>query len=544
MFLLLFQKGQENSVGEVLKPLPSWREGRKRVAARDAAAIVSAINGTGELPRSSKGRFKQPSHPQEVPSTPKESPKPSPIKPKASLPRRRTRGRRSLRDGENGLDDEWLTADSDSDLARAIELSKATAAAAAAAASAATITTTTTTTTIAESDSDPDTDSSTALKFSKAAAVNVDSTSANPTNNDKENDDNELARTTELGKGNIKEGEKSRRKRKQLPKSVKLHKALNVVNTVPTSNLSTPEDDNCDGKYDCDLAKAIELSKGKAKEEAKLRRNPRNEAKKAKHHKSPDFADILSDSDSEVASNTGNTDNDDDLAKAIELSKSFNSAKKSRRKTVYMPKKQRSNDAIAATFSEENESENCDENEDVTKSKEISKGPSKQMTKLSESTKPQAKTINIKKFFISKEKSSKEEKRRNAVSRIGDSPINEVSTKQTKEANGLEAPPALAKKLSKKDEKKKGSKQFPKLNLDRRNAKGETQLQRACIKGDVELVRDLLNRGASANVRDHAGWTPLHEAAQRGFVSIVEVRVYWFYSNSLNIVYAKLALLR
>ncbi len=39
----------------------------------------------------------------------------------------------------------------------------------------------------------------------------------------------------------------------------------------------------------------------------------------------------------------------------------------------------------------------------------------------------------------------------------------------------------------------------------------------------MAAVRDLLLRGANPGPRDHAGWTPLHEASQRGFIEIVEV---------------------
>ncbi|KAF2357558.1 Ankyrin repeat-containing domain [Trinorchestia longiramus] len=58
--------------------------------------------------------------------------------------------------------------------------------------------------------------------------------------------------------------------------------------------------------------------------------------------------------------------------------------------------------------------------------------------------------------------------------------------------------------------------------LDRRNLKGETALHSACVKGDEQLVRRLLQEGANPNCRDHAGWTPLHEACQHGHVTIAE----------------------
>lgn len=56
--------------------------------------------------------------------------------------------------------------------------------------------------------------------------------------------------------------------------------------------------------------------------------------------------------------------------------------------------------------------------------------------------------------------------------------------------------------------------------LNKKNAKGETKLHVACIKGQVEEVRRLLDLGANPNTQDHAGWTPLHEVAQNGQVEI------------------------
>ncbi|XP_052812599.1 BRCA1-associated RING domain protein 1-like isoform X2 [Mya arenaria] len=59
--------------------------------------------------------------------------------------------------------------------------------------------------------------------------------------------------------------------------------------------------------------------------------------------------------------------------------------------------------------------------------------------------------------------------------------------------------------------------------LNKRNAKGETQLQVAVIKNDVRRVQELLALGANPNVRDNAGWTPLHEACNHGYLDLVEL---------------------
>lgn len=57
----------------------------------------------------------------------------------------------------------------------------------------------------------------------------------------------------------------------------------------------------------------------------------------------------------------------------------------------------------------------------------------------------------------------------------------------------------------------------------KKNDKGETQLHRACIAGNLTLVRRLIDQGHPVNVRDNAGWSPLHEAANHGFKDVVEV---------------------
>ena len=43
------------------------------------------------------------------------------------------------------------------------------------------------------------------------------------------------------------------------------------------------------------------------------------------------------------------------------------------------------------------------------------------------------------------------------------------------------------------------------------------------FQGDLTKCESLLDMGANLNSQDHAGWTPLHEAAQRGHIELVEV---------------------
>ncbi|KFR12186.1 Putative ankyrin repeat domain-containing protein 31, partial [Opisthocomus hoazin] len=55
----------------------------------------------------------------------------------------------------------------------------------------------------------------------------------------------------------------------------------------------------------------------------------------------------------------------------------------------------------------------------------------------------------------------------------------------------------------------------------KRNAKGETQLHIAAMRGDLSLVKTLISSGVCVNEQDYAGWTAIHEASNRGFTEVV-----------------------
>ncbi|CAL8296665.1 unnamed protein product [Gadus morhua 'NCC'] len=66
-------------------------------------------------------------------------------------------------------------------------------------------------------------------------------------------------------------------------------------------------------------------------------------------------------------------------------------------------------------------------------------------------------------------------------------------------------------------------KEFIPKGLNRVNAAGETCLHRACKRNQVETVRHILSLpGVDVNVKDHVGWTPLHEACNHGSKASVE----------------------
>ncbi|XP_078002163.1 protein phosphatase 1 regulatory subunit 12C isoform X2 [Phascolarctos cinereus] len=58
--------------------------------------------------------------------------------------------------------------------------------------------------------------------------------------------------------------------------------------------------------------------------------------------------------------------------------------------------------------------------------------------------------------------------------------------------------------------------------LDSTNADGISALHQACIDENLEVVRFLVEEGASVNQADNEGWTPLHVAASCGYLDIAQ----------------------
>jgi ankyrin repeat protein len=61
---------------------------------------------------------------------------------------------------------------------------------------------------------------------------------------------------------------------------------------------------------------------------------------------------------------------------------------------------------------------------------------------------------------------------------------------------------------------------WPKTNIDARTAQDESPLMMACLRGHAEMARRLIARGADVN---KTGWTPLHYAATKGDVAIIQM---------------------
>ncbi|XP_078009284.1 ankyrin repeat domain-containing protein 31 [Phascolarctos cinereus] len=57
--------------------------------------------------------------------------------------------------------------------------------------------------------------------------------------------------------------------------------------------------------------------------------------------------------------------------------------------------------------------------------------------------------------------------------------------------------------------------------VHKRNAKGKSRLHLAAKRGDLSLVKALIESEAHLNQKDNAGWTALHEAANKGFNEVM-----------------------
>nr|XP_036856208.1 ankyrin repeat domain-containing protein 31 [Manis javanica] len=57
--------------------------------------------------------------------------------------------------------------------------------------------------------------------------------------------------------------------------------------------------------------------------------------------------------------------------------------------------------------------------------------------------------------------------------------------------------------------------------INKRSTRGESQLHLAARKGNLSLVKALIESGANVNLKDNAGWTPLHEASSEGSNDII-----------------------
>ena len=92
---------------------------------------------------------------------------------------------------------------------------------------------------------------------------------------------------------------------------------------------------------------------------------------------------------------------------------------------------------------------------------------------------------------------------------------------KTCESKGVDE---INKTISKRSEKERKIRPKGKVT-ERKNIRGETPLHVACVKGNIERVKELLECGAKVNTRDFAEWTPLHEACNHGYEEIVKLLI-------------------
>ena len=58
------------------------------------------------------------------------------------------------------------------------------------------------------------------------------------------------------------------------------------------------------------------------------------------------------------------------------------------------------------------------------------------------------------------------------------------------------------------------------INLNYVDSEGETPLHRSCAKGNLEMVKMLVQYGANQSVKNRAGWFPIHLASFYGYMDI------------------------
>ncbi|EEB13686.1 BRCA1-associated RING domain protein, putative [Pediculus humanus corporis] len=93
-----------------------------------------------------------------------------------------------------------------------------------------------------------------------------------------------------------------------------------------------------------------------------------------------------------------------------------------------------------------------------------------------------------------------------------------LKSKETSPSNS-NVTPIKKPNLTRKNE---NCKTTPKININKRNPKGETQLHLACKKSNFEVMKNLIDAGANLNAKDNAGWTPLHDSVFSGNTEVIK----------------------
>ncbi|XP_073933378.1 ankyrin repeat domain-containing protein 31 isoform X3 [Castor canadensis] len=75
--------------------------------------------------------------------------------------------------------------------------------------------------------------------------------------------------------------------------------------------------------------------------------------------------------------------------------------------------------------------------------------------------------------------------------------------------------------LNQKEEEISHKSEMRTAGISKRHAREECQLHLAARRGNLSLVKALIESGADVNLKDNAGWTPLHEASNGGSKDVI-----------------------
>ncbi|XP_069006008.1 BRCA1-associated RING domain protein 1-like [Embiotoca jacksoni] len=107
---------------------------------------------------------------------------------------------------------------------------------------------------------------------------------------------------------------------------------------------------------------------------------------------------------------------------------------------------------------------------------------------------------------------------------VTDEGSDDMKNKMEMKINELD-PPELQMSCCEQSSSRSVSRQLKiptKVQLNKRNEKGESLLHKACRREELARVRMLIQAGISVNMADYAGWTALHEASSVGAEEVVE----------------------
>lgn len=104
-------------------------------------------------------------------------------------------------------------------------------------------------------------------------------------------------------------------------------------------------------------------------------------------------------------------------------------------------------------------------------------------------------------------------------------PLSQLSIEAGRELGGLPKTPALSSPPDTLQDAGAGHALFANTAARSPHAIAESVMGfslQACIDENLDMVKFLVENGASVNQQDNEGWTPLHAAASCGYLNIAE----------------------